>query len=117
MQSLAVQALFAFTNDFFQHGASAENRNGAGWDFDGLASLWVAASASFALSGGEGPKTYELNAFAFFDVLFNSGHESGQPTLTVCFGAVGLFGEAFDQFCAIHKNSFSFSTKNKNVNE
>lgn len=83
--------------------ASAELRHLGGFDLDGGASSWIAASASRTFAHGEGSKTNECNGVAFFQHALDAFNESLKRATSGHFGDVRFFGDVFDEFRLVHK--------------
>lgn len=82
--------------------ARAEYGNGACWNLDRFAGLWITARTGFALGNSKSSEADELHAVWFLDVLFNRSNERTQPGFAGAFGHLGLVGHRFDKFSAIH---------------
>jgi len=92
----------ALLNGVFELAASAELRHSHGWDFDFLASLWVTASAGFALGLGEGAEADEGDIVALLHALLD-GVESGvDHGFRVNLGHLGVLSNGFDQLSFVH---------------
>ena len=71
-------------------------------NFDGLAGLGIATSASFALGFSESSKTNEFHFVAFLNTLTNGVESAVEHALGLSLCKASFFGDLFDQLSFIH---------------
>jgi len=99
----------------FEGFARTEFWNFGGFDFNLIASAWVAASAGSANANGESSKTDQSHGIASFQGLSDSADGGLKRARGGCFGDIGLLGNVFDQFSFVHKGSSVMSKKSSGL--
>ena len=72
------------------------------FDLDLRASLWIHASAGFAIADLECAKADELNGFCFFNAEFDGVDDSVHSAFCVSFGGVEGFLDCYGEFNFVH---------------
>ena len=90
---------------FFQCFAGFEARLLGSSDFQGLASLWVTANASWAVSHRESTETYQYHGVASLQSASDGFDNCVQRAASYSFRDISRCGDSINQFRLVHSKS------------